>query len=133
MHDRAFLILLVDDDIDFLAINRALLERSGYEVITATTGSDGFEQARIARPDLVVLDVMMEDATEGFDTAKRLRGDIELKHIPIILLTSVNRQFRPLSFAPDPEWLPVDRLLDKPVDAARLLGEIASLLRRSEG
>ncbi len=123
-------ILLVDDDVDFVTVNRAILEGSGYQVLAAFGGQEGLELARRELPDLVVMDVMMDDATEGFDVAKQFRAEPALSHLPIILLTSINRHFRPLSFKPDGDWIPVERLLDKPVRPQQLLNEIAALLNR---
>jgi len=72
---------------------------------------------------------MMDETTEGIDLSKRFRVDPSLCHIPIILLTSINRHFRPLSFRPDDRWIPVDRLLDKPVKPQQLLDEIETALK----
>lgn len=123
-------ILLIDDDVDFVMMNRAVLEHSGYEVSVAFNGQEGLEVARQRLPDLIVLDVMMEEVTEGFDLSREFRADPSLGHVPIIMLTSVNRQFRPLTFGPDPTWLPVDRFLDKPLLPQRLLAEVESILEK---
>ena len=96
----------------------------------AFNGQEGLETARQRLPDLIVLDVMMEEVTEGFDLSREFRADPSLGHVPIIMLTSVNRQFRPLTFGPDPTWLPVDRFLDKPLPPQRLLAEIESILEK---
>jgi two-component system, OmpR family, alkaline phosphatase synthesis response regulator PhoP len=122
-------ILLIDDDVDFVTMNRAVLEHNGYEVIAAFGGQEGLELARRMLPDLVVMDVMMDETTEGFDVSKQFRAEPALSHLPIILLTSINRHFRPLSFKPDDSWIPVERLLDKPVSPQRLLDEIDTVLR----
>jgi CheY-like chemotaxis protein len=121
-------VLLVDDDIDFIAINKSILQRAGYRVITASSGEEGLAMAVAERPDLVVLDVMMEEATEGFDLARRLRANPDLEGIRIALLTSINRQFRPLSFAPDPSWLPVDLFLEKPLAPEDLLRRVEDII-----
>ncbi len=124
-------ILLIDDDVDFVTMNRAILEHGGYEVCVAFNGREGLETARRQLPDLIVLDVMMEEVTEGFDLSREFRRDPSLSHVPILMATSVNRQLRPLTFGPDPAWLPVDRFLDKPVPPQILLAEIERLLPRS--
>jgi CheY-like chemotaxis protein len=125
-------ILLVDDDSDFVLINRTVLEGAGYAVATASSGLEGFDAALAERPDLVVLDVMMEEPLEGFDLARRLRADPSFAGTRIVLLTSINRQFRPLSFAPDPDWLPVDRFLEKPLAPEELLRQVKSVLGTAE-
>ena len=121
-------LLLIDDDVDFVEMNRTVLEHGGYRVSAAYNGREGLEVARTELPDLIVLDVMMEDSTEGFDVSRELRSDPMLSHVPILMLTSVNRRFRPLRFGPDENWLPVDRFLDKPVRPQLLLAEIERLL-----
>ena len=67
-------ILLVDDDADFVAINRLVLERAGYRVSVAFGGKEGLDAARAEHPDLVVLDVMMQEAMEGFEVARQLQN-----------------------------------------------------------
>jgi CheY-like chemotaxis protein len=109
-----------------------VLEDAGYAVVTASSGSEGFDAALGERPDLVVLDVMMQEPTEGFDLARRLRADPSFAGTRIMLLTSINRQFRPLSFAPDPDWLPVDRFLEKPLAPEELLRQVKSVLGTAE-
>jgi CheY-like chemotaxis protein len=125
-------ILLVDDDSDFVLINRTVLEGAGYAVMTASSGPEGFDAAMAERPDLAILDVMMEEPTEGFDLARRLRADPSFADTRIILLTSINRHFRPLSFAPDPDWLPVDRFLEKPLAPEELLRQVKGILGAAE-
>ena len=115
-------ILVIDDDIDLVEIIRMTLENEGYRVIDAQTGERGLELARQERPDVILLDVMMNDIDEGFQVAYRLRGDRETAEIPIVMLTAVADQtgFR---FDPDKDadFLPVDAFLEKPVSPAHLV------------
>ena len=67
-------VLLVDDDVDFLEINRLTLEKAGFEVVTADNGDEGFRVATSTPVDVAVLDVMMDTPTEGFELARRLRA-----------------------------------------------------------
>jgi len=126
-------LLLIDDDVDFVEMNSSVLEHGGYQVTAAYSGREGLEVARAELPDLIVLDVMMEETTEGFDLSREFRKDPMLSHVPILMLTSVNRRFRPLRFGPDEDWLPVDRFLDKPVRPQQLLAEIDQLLQKGAG
>jgi len=123
-------ILLIDDDPDFVDIHTAFLEKNGYEVISAYDGKQGFQKAKVEKPDLIVLDVMMTDRTEGFYTARQLRGDEDTKSIPLILLTAIHQEEKAFHFAPDEVWLPVDVFLDKPVRPERLLEEIKRRLKK---
>lgn len=117
-------VLLIDDDADFIAINRIAIEAAGYEVVAASNASVGGEAARLERPDVIVLDVMMDTPTEGFELARDLRSDPDLKATPLIMLTGVNQEDIPWRFDKDEDWLPVDVFLDKPVDTERLVAEI---------
>jgi len=123
-------ILLIDDDPDFLAIHREVLEQAGFAVTTARDGQEG--QACLARqkPDLIVLDVMMTTITEGLDLARRLKNHPDWRDIPILLLTGMTKtpQF-PREFAgiTDQDWAAA-AMLDKPVRPATLVREVKRLL-----
>ncbi len=122
-------VLIIDDDIDFVRINQAVLEKGGYEVDVAYSGAEGVEKARENRPDAIILDFMMETSTAGAPVAQVLREDEQLKTVPILLVTAV-RSIKPWwkGIQPDEEWLPVDKVLEKPVSAERLLAEIKAIL-----
>jgi DNA-binding response OmpR family regulator len=85
--DAAPLVLVADDDPDILDLVRYRLERSGYAVATADTGTEAVRLAGELSPALAVLDVMMPGLT-GFDVTRRLRGDPHTAGIPVILLTA---------------------------------------------
>ena len=116
-------ILLVDDEEEFVEITAALLESNGYEVVPAYSGKECREKAVEIKPDLIILDVMMETDMAGFEAARWLREHEEVNQIPIIMLTAVNQKL-PFKFGPDEVWLPVDAFLEKPVSPDRLLGEV---------
>lgn len=125
------LILIVDDDFDFLELNRIILEGAGYRVVTATNPEEAAARIDEARPDLIVTDLMMTSVDAGFALSARLRDDPRTAGVPIILSTSVSSQlgldFRPRS-AEDLEKMQVDAYFDKPVDAQALLAKVAELL-----
>jgi len=125
-------VLLIDDDVDFVRINRTFLERR-FDVAVAYDGTEGMARAREVRPDVIVLDVMMEELNEGFDVVREVRNDPDLQRTPIIMLTSVNRMLRPLHFEADEDWLPVSVFLDKPVSPERLMEEIDRLIQYEQG
>ncbi len=126
-------ILVIDDDPDIGLVTRLTLEREGFEVIIATSGSEGLARVKSDRPDLIVLDVMMESTTAGFQTALALRSRDpnseyrDYAQIPIILLTSIHST-TPLRFGPDEDYLPVEEFIDKPVDPDVLVAKVKSLL-----
>jgi DNA-binding response OmpR family regulator len=83
-------VLVVDDDVDFCEATKLLLDSKGYEVILAHDGKEGLEKVRAARPDLVILDVMMPEMN-GYDVCVVLKADGELRKTPVILLTAVDQ------------------------------------------
>ncbi len=121
-------ILLVDDDVDLVSMNRVILERNGHQVAAAYSAQEAREAIAKARPDLAVLDVMMESASAGFELAR----DVHQKYpdLPMIVLSGVHAATGvPFRFEPDADWLPVLKFLDKPVEPSRLAGEIESVLK----
>ena len=124
-------ILLVDDDPDFVDVNKLILENNGHEVICAFSGEEGWEKANSGNPDLFLLDVMMETPDEGFQLAYKIRADKKLKHKPIILLTSIG-QVTGFKFDKDgdEDFLPVEEYLEKPVMPEILLEKIAKALAK---
>lgn len=116
-------ILLIDDDVDFVEVNKALLESSNHEVICAHNGEEGKKLAHSQKPDVVILDVMMATRTEGFHVARDLRSDAATAGIPIIMLTAINQEV-PWKFGPDDVWLPVDEFIEKPVRPDVLLAAV---------
>jgi CheY-like chemotaxis protein len=124
---------MIDDDPDILTAIRIPLEANGYEFYTAMSGSEGLEKVKEVNPDLIILDVMMETATEGFQLSHKLRDrspDSEYaayRDIPILMLTAIHTT-TPLRFAPDEDYLPVDAFLDKSADPDQLLAKVDELL-----
>jgi CheY-like chemotaxis protein len=122
-------ILLIDDDIDLIEMNRAFLAKSGYDVDFAYNGADGIAKAREIKPDLIVLDVMMTDVGEGFEVARTLKKDELTMGIPILMLTSVNQEHGfNLTIGPDETWNPVDAFIEKPFGPHDLLATIQKMI-----
>ena len=122
-------ILVVDDDVDFVESISIVLEANGYDVGSANDGAAGLEKAKADRPDLMILDVMMATDSDGFETARKIPEAPELKGLPVIMVTGI-RDAKHLSygFQPDETWLPVDRLLEKPIDPDVLIAEVKKVL-----
>ena len=122
-------ILVVDDDPDFVEITRVALEREGFEVSAAASGSEALARARVSRPDLVIMDVMMDSILDGLGASHDLRADRRLRDVPVVMVTSI-AESEYASMFPTDESLPVDAFLTKPVDPSRLVAEIRRALRR---
>jgi CheY-like chemotaxis protein len=119
-------VLLVDDDAVFVAALTVILE-SRYRVRSASNGAEAWRRIAEERPDLIVLDVMMDYLSEGFDVARKLRTDPETKSIPLILLTGVDQMYD-YRMEMDESWVPRDRFLEKPVEPETLLAEVEALI-----
>lgn len=125
------LILIVDDDYDFLEINRRILERAGFRVATAGSPAQAMDRVAAETPDLVITDLMMSEVDSGFSLSRRLRGDPHTATVPIIMSTSVTTalglDFKPRS-ADDLASMKVDAYFDKPLDPVALVAKVRELL-----
>ncbi|MEJ2550422.1 MAG: response regulator [Anaerolineales bacterium] len=130
-------ILIIDDDPDIVTAVHMVLENAGYQVLDAANGKEGVKVIKEDRPNLIILDVMMDTATEGFQFALKLRNPdpasdyAEFKDIPILMLTAIHST-TPLKFEPDIEYLPVELFVDKPIDPDDLLGKVEWLLEAQQ-
>jgi DNA-binding response OmpR family regulator len=79
-------ILIIDDEEDFSFFTKKNLERNNYQVLAASEGESGLRAAFDAKPDLILLDIMMP-GIDGFEVLKRLKADQATAHIPVIMLT----------------------------------------------
>jgi DNA-binding response OmpR family regulator len=126
---RSGKILIIDDDPDFLFTMETFLKRSGFETLTAEDGQKGLDLVRRERPDLVLLDVMMETLYSGFEVCKRLKSDTSLKSIPIIGISGMGDQLGvKFDKEKDEEYFSPDEFLEKPLDKEKLLEKIKGLL-----
>lgn len=114
-------ILIVDDSPTGLKTASAVLKN--YDIITATDGKEALEIAQAEKPDLVLLDVIMPNM-DGFQACRKMKKSPELKHIPIIMLTSKNQKS-------DKFWgekQGADVYLTKPCEDTVLLKAVAQLV-----
>jgi CheY-like chemotaxis protein len=134
-------ILIVDDDLDLVAMLQLVLERGGYTVTTANDAARGLRKVESERPDLIVLDVMMPDGDEGFQMVAKLRQESEpyFAAVPIIMLTAIHQR-TDLRFYPGhgvgtqqaAGYLQVQEFLDKPIDPARLVERVKRELGKAK-
>jgi DNA-binding response OmpR family regulator len=122
-------ILIVDDDPDMVEAGRIVLEREGYSVESASNYSDGLAQLAAFDPDLLILDVMMEEPDDGLRFARQARR--QGNTLPILMVTSVNRAMG-VQIGKDDEMVPVDEFVEKPVNPATLVATVKSLLEKRE-
>ena len=124
-------VLLVDDDVGFLKATSLVLEQAGYLVSTAQDGTAGLAAARQHKPDVVILDVIMNRPDEGFALSRAIRADRDLADVKMVVLTAAGQRYQML-FEPDEQWLPVDKVLEKPTSGDDLVREISTLLAEAE-
>jgi two-component system OmpR family response regulator len=119
-------LLVVEDDLNILELLSASLRFAGFEVVTASSGGDAVHTARDARPDLIVLDVMLPDL-DGFDVIRKLRDGGT--RIPVVFLTArdaTDDKIRGLT-------LGGDDYVTKPFSLEELTARIRAVLRRTGG
>ena len=132
---KAKRILVVDDDRDLVQTTKAFLEARGYAVSTAHSGIEARDELAKQRPDLVVLDIMMDYDTDGFNVAYKLRHEPETARIPVIIVSGFTKEletkthiFEPMMYR---EW-PAAKFFEKPVKLAALADAVADLLAGAE-
>lgn len=123
-------ILIIDDDPDFVRTTGIVLKSSGYEVSEAFSGKEGLEKSKSDKPDLYIIDLMMETYSEGSNIVRILSEDMETKTKPRIMITSVDLK-GPWEAYPQDEWLACDFLLQKPVSPDDLLRCVESALAQA--
>ncbi|MBN2297438.1 MAG: response regulator transcription factor [Deltaproteobacteria bacterium] len=122
-------ILIIDDDKDYGDALRIVLENQGYNVKHALNIADGRSLIDTDTPDLIILDVMMDKHTDGFDLCSNLKNDKECRLIPILMVTAVTEKTG-FKFSPqtDGEYLQADDYVSKPVPVAELLSRVNKLI-----
>ena len=118
-------VLVVDDDLDFLAQTSAQLEALGYRVVTAESLAQAEEVLAAGRPDAAVIDLMMEETDAGFTLAYRIKKLDPA--IPVVMVTAVTSETG-LGFdaatGEERAWIKADAILDKPIRIEQLVREI---------
>ncbi|MEJ5166066.1 MAG: response regulator [Thermoanaerobaculia bacterium] len=125
-------ILIVEDDAilrDFVV----KILKDKYEIREASSSEEASEILKSYKPDLILLDVMMEDTTSGFNFARNIKEEENFKDVKIIITTSIDKELN-IDFkkeAGNETWLPVDDYIVKPIDPQKLLEKINNLLSPS--
>jgi CheY-like chemotaxis protein len=129
-------ILIIDDDADYVASLTALLESRGYGVASARSGKDGLEQLHVRTPDLIVLDVMMEHDSAGYEVNQAVKFAAVFEgyhHVPIIMVSSIPLDpATRFQMAGEVDMITPNRYLTKPIDIPRFLACVRELLGETE-
>ena len=113
-------VLVIDDDRDFRASVRSLLENHGYAVIEAESGKEGLQKLVEDKPDVILLDIMMECTTEGYGVNQAIKYQDayeEYRDTPIIMVSSIEESpDERFPMASEVEMIRPDSYLTKPLD-----------------
>jgi DNA-binding response OmpR family regulator len=131
-------ILVVEDDPKTARAMQLALQTEGHEVLTAGSKEEGEATAVGSKPDLMIVDVMMPEGTEGFHLVWKIRQmeDEVLKNVPIVMATGIHGTTE-MRFYPEQtdgtyqpgEFLPVQGWIDKPIKVEDLLSKVEAILR----
>jgi CheY-like chemotaxis protein len=128
-------ILIIDDDPDIVEAMKMVLEAQDFEVHSALNGTEGLSKVKQVHPDLIILDVMMDQLTEGFQVSYTLKNAAHgseyapFTNIPILMVTAVGKEMH-MKFSPETDgaYLPVEAFLEKPVQPKMLIEKVKALL-----
>ena len=131
--EKSLKIVLIDDNKDFLFTMETFLNRNGFEVYTAEDGQQGMDLIRKERPDLILLDIMMETLFSGFEVCKEVHKDDDLKDTPIIGISGMGEELE-INYKqwPDYDYFRPDAFLYKPVDKPQLLRMIPEAIEKAK-
>jgi CheY-like chemotaxis protein len=132
---RKMQVLVVEDEPDFAALMKSMLENGGYAVKTAYNGNEAMEQVRRERPDVITLDVQMPRKT-GLTFYREIKSDETFQDIPVIVVTGLTRDDSDMatlihSFLETEKVPHPQAYLEKPVDEASLLETIQTVIHSS--
>lgn len=122
-------IMVIDDDPDFVEITRIILESNGYEVNNAYSREEAMLVMHQIKPDLILLDIMMNQPLDGVEVCKQVLDEPALSKIPIIVISSIMNSSYAGKFPTD-EYIPVDDWISKPISADILLDKVELYLQR---
>ena len=124
MHDGKHVILCIDDDDDILYALRLVLEKNGYEMVEARTAEEGLRVFKEAQPDLIIVDLMMEEVDAGTSCVKELK--LAGNTAPVYMLSSVGDN---LNMTVDYSELGLAGVFQKPIDNNTLLAILKTKLK----
>ena len=129
--DNPHKILIVDDDPDYTSAIKTILTNKGYHVEIANNKNVALEKINKVKPDLILLDIMMERLDDGFTICYKLKHDPELKNIPILAISSITEKTG-FKFSPktDGEYFEADDYVEKPIKPDDLINRVTKLLNR---
>ncbi len=127
-------LLIIDDDPDFVEGIKSILDTAGYLVDVAYNPKDRLKALQDKPYDLLLLDIMMGRGAEGIMIARKLRKDIKLREMPVLIITGIREQMAFLfpGEPVHPRFVAVDELVEKPVEPKMLLDKVSTLIATAE-
>ncbi|MBA4251290.1 MAG: response regulator [Chlorobiaceae bacterium] len=120
------LIVIIDDDVDIVEASTLILQSRGFSVLSANNPNAGYQLIKEKNPDLVILDVMMDEPDDGFFLAQKLRR--EKNNVPILMYTSVSKTIG-FEFGAN-DMVPVNDFVEKPISPDQLIEKVNLLLNK---
>jgi DNA-binding response OmpR family regulator len=127
-------LLMIDDDPDFVSGIKAILDKADFVVDVAYNPKDGMQALQTKQYDLLLLDIMMGRGAEGIMIARKLRKDVKLREMPVLIITGMREQIAFL-FPGEPihpRFVEIDELVEKPVEPKLLLEKVNGLIQAAE-
>jgi DNA-binding response OmpR family regulator len=127
-------LLIIDDDPDFVDGLKSILKTGNYQVDAVYNPKDGFKALETGQYDMLLLDIMMGRGAEGIMIARKMRKDVKLREMPVLILTGMREQIAFLFPGEQvhPRFVAVDELVEKPVEPKMLLEKVSALLAAAE-
>jgi DNA-binding response OmpR family regulator len=127
-------VLMIDDDPDFVSGIKSILTAANFDVDVAYTPKDGLQSLQTKQYDLLLLDIMMGRGAEGIMIARKLRKDVKLRELPVLIITGMREQIAFLfpGEPVHPRFVEIDELVEKPVEPKLLLEKVNSLIQAAE-
>ncbi|UCD98081.1 MAG: response regulator [Chloroflexota bacterium] len=127
-------LLIIDDDPDFVEVVVSILEKADYEIDAKYNPDEGFAALKTGVYDLLLLDVLMGRGAEGIMIARKISDDEKLRETPILIITGMREQIAFLfpGQPVHPSFVPIDELIEKPVEPDLLLEKVSTLLKMAE-
>jgi DNA-binding response OmpR family regulator len=127
-------VLMIDDDPDFVSGIQSILTAANFEVDVAYTPKDGLQSLQTKQYDILLLDIMMGRGAEGIMIARKLRKDVKLRELPVLIITGMREQIAFLfpGEPVHPRFVEVDELVEKPIEPKMLLEKVNALIQAAE-
>jgi len=127
-------LLVIDDDPDFVDGIKSILVGADFDVDVAYNPKTGLQALQAKSYDLLLLDIMMGRGAEGVMIARKIRKDPKLRELPVLIITGIREQIAFLfpGGPMHPHFVPVDELVEKPVEPKLLLERVSALLQAAE-